>query len=273
VKTRFVTILVACVLSATACSSSDEKAIEATTTVAPTASTIETTTTAPHTGGQQALNCKSNEQLADDDNDGWGTCEIHSVSVDEAAALANATSVGLPAGITTCEFPKEIEVGNSITVVCRVVNLDGSEGTWGFGLNSDMTTTPPTYVETKARALTRADCTTTPPDGQFQKDSTAWTGQCLHFWAYVFQFDANTGPCSFLADYGSAAYNYNFKFSDAIIRVDGGRHCDLMGPVVESDMIEVWAVANGVESYSTTIGGSNTYTVFDLVDVTVYRHS
>lgn len=128
-------------------------------------------------------------------------------------------------------------------------------------------------VETKARPLIRTDCTATPPDGQFQKDSTAWTGQCLHFWAYVFQFDANTGPCSFLGNYGSTAYRYGYKFSGAIIRVDGGQRCDLLGPVVEGDMIEIWAVASGVESYSTTIGGTNTYTVFQLVDVTVYRHS
>lgn len=272
-NSKYVSLLAVCALSATACSSSDEKAVEATATTAPTTTIVETTTTVAHTGEQQALNCHANEVLADDDRDGWGTCELNVVPVDEAAALANATAAGLPAGITTCDLPSEIEVGDSVTVVCRVVNLDGSEGAWGFGLNSDMTTTTPTYVETKARALSRADCTATPPDGQFQKDSTAWTGQCLHFWAYVFQYDANTGPCSFLGNYGSTAYRYGYKFSDAIIRVDGGERCDMLGPVVEGDMIEIWAVATGVESYSTTIGGTNTYTVFQLVDVTVYRHS
>lgn len=270
---KYVFLLAACLLAASACSSSGGATDGEDATTVPTEATIQTTTTAAHTGEQQALNCRANESLADADEDGWGDCEVGVVPVDEAAALASATAAGLPAGITTCRFPNEIEIGDSSRVTCRVVNFDGSEGTWSFELSSDMTATSPRYVETKARPLNRTDCIATPPDGQFQKDSTAWTGQCLHFWAYVFQYDANTGPCSFLGNYGSTAYRYFYRFSDAVIRVDGGQRCDLLGPVVEGDMIEIWAVASGVESYSTTIGGTNTYTVFELVDVTVYRHS
>lgn len=272
-NTKSISLLAACVLAASACSSSDGVTNDDSATTAPAVATAETTTTAPHTGRQEARNCEADESLTDDDGDGWGECVVNIVPVDEAAALSSATAAGLPAWVTTCGFPTEIKIGYSSSITCSVVNLDGSEGAWSFELSSDMTATPPAYVETKARPLNRTDCTATPPDGQFQKDSTAWTGQCLHFWAYVFQFDANTGPCSFLADYGSAAYRYSYKFSDAIIRVDGGERCHLLAPVVEGDMIEIWAVATGVESYTTTIGGTNTYTVFELIDVTVYRHS
>lgn len=133
--------------------------------------------------------------------------------------------------------------------------------------------------------LTREACLETPPEGVFAKDSGAYVGRCLHFWAYVFQFDANTGPCSFLGRYGSGAYNDWYDFGEAIVRVDGERDggalppgvprgtCDLLTPIVADDLVEVWAVAESVDSYSTTGGGSNTYTVFKIVDIVKYGSS
>lgn len=133
--------------------------------------------------------------------------------------------------------------------------------------------------------LTREACMETPPEGVFGKDAGAYVGRCLHFWSNVFQFDANTGPCSFLGKYGSGAYNRWYDFGDAIVRIDGERDgevlppgvprgtCNLLTPIVEDDLVEVWAVAESVESYSTTAGGSNTYTVFKIIDIVKYGSS
>lgn len=195
---------------------------------------------------------------------------VPSLSIDKGAVYAVANANGLPPN-TSCPMPETMKQGTTAFVVCAIVNPDKSAGVWAFTLQADSTIFDLKYTQTKAAPPTRATCTVTPPEGQFQKDSTATKGQCLHFWATVFQFDANTGPCSFLGDYGSSPHRRNYEFSDAIIRVDGGASCALLGPVVEDSLIEVWAVNTGVESYDTTAGGSNTYTTFDLVDVVVYK--
>lgn len=111
-----------------------------------------------------------------------------------------------------------------------------------------------------------------PPEGVFSKDSGSTTGRCLHFYASVFQFDANTGPCTFLGNYGSTPHEYSYLFSGGIISVRASpEQCPKMGPVVEDDIVEIWAVNEGIESYETTIGGSNTYTVFEVVDIVKLR--
>jgi hypothetical protein len=152
------------------------------------------------------------------------------------------------------------------------------------------TTRPPTTTTTTIPApiLTKEMCTETASEGQFSKDSISLVGTCMHFWAYVFQFDANTGRCSLLARYGDGPARYNFDFEGGTIRVDGstgpgkvvqsnaGRvqlppnSCVQLGPIVEGDKIEIWGLVQGVQSYSTTAGGSNTYTVIDLVDAYKY---
>jgi hypothetical protein len=151
------------------------------------------------------------------------------------------------------------------------VLADSDNDGWGSCIQSPPTT-PPTTLPAPP-PLTRQDCTATPEQLQFQKNSLATQGLCLHFWAYVFQFDANTGPCAFLGYYGSGPHNRNYNFSDAIIQVEGNAYtnCGLLGPVVDGSFIEVWAVNDGTESYDTTAGGSNTYTKFSLVDIAVYR--
>ena len=200
--------------------------LQSTTTLASTTTAQPTTTTVPKTGLQQASECPSVDHLADDDGDGWGECTLTTIAVDPAVVQLNAEAAGLPGGLT-CAIPETIVDSGSAS--CIAANPDGSEGVWNIRFVSDFTVPEaPTYTETKAAPLTRASCTETPPDGQFQKDSTDSLGRCLHFWAYVFQFDANTGPCQFLAHYGSKKYSYNFEFSDAIIRVDGGANCDLL---------------------------------------------
>jgi hypothetical protein len=192
------------------------------------------------------------------------------MTIDTQSAYNQALFAGMTDG-ASCMIPPTLLDGSTVDVVCPIVNQDGSEGTWSFTVRSDSTiVATPTYVETKPAPLTRATCKETPPEGQFQKDSTAWIGQCLHLWAWVFQFDSSTGPCSFLGYYGSSPHEYNFQFSNAVIRVDGGSVCDLLDPVVEDSLVELWALNMGTESYNTKIGGGNTYTVFQLVDVDIY---
>ena len=78
--------------------------------------------------------------------------------------------------------------------------------------------------------------------------------------------------CSFLGHYGSSPHDNFLDFSDAIVRVDGGMLCGFLDPIVQDDLVDVWAKNVGVESYTTTIGGSNAYTVMELVDIVRYGH-
>ena len=148
------------------------------------------------------------------------------------------------------------------------------------------TTLPPTTTTTAAPApvLTTADCTEMPPDGMLAKDGGAYKGQCLHFWAHVFQFDAATGPCSLMGNYDTSWHRYNFEYGNTIVMVSGGNgpgrvvqgtsgrvqlptsSCVQLGPIAEDDNIEVWGIVEGVESYSTKAGGTNQYLKIGLVD-------
>jgi hypothetical protein len=132
--------------------------------------------------------------------------------------------------------------------------------------------------------VVKEECQDIPPAGVFQKDSASYVGTCIHFWANVFQFDANTGPCSFLGFYGNYPAQYNFQYEGGTVRVDGreqptgvsvadgsrsvpGGTCGLLGPIVDGDNVEVWGVVDSVDSYSTTVGGTNTYTIVKIVDI------
>jgi hypothetical protein len=131
-------------------------------------------------------------------------------------------------------------------------------------------------------------CTETPVQGVFLKDSGSSKGECLHFWATVFQFDANTGPCALLARYGDKAYRNSYQFTGGIVRIEGLKgpsvavdsssgsvllpndSCNQLRPIIEGNQIEVWGINTGTSSYSTTAGGGNTYTKFGLVDAYKY---
>ena len=139
-------------------------------------------------------------------------------------------------------------------------------------LNSDKTASVSEYTITKQAPPSRATCTVEPPTGQIAKGSAPWTGQCVHFFAAVFQFDTNTGPCDFLGNYSSTRENRSYNFEGGTVRVSADTtNCDLLTPVVEDSLVEVWALVQGDESYDTTIGGTNTYTVMQLVDIEVYQ--
>ncbi|CAB4371291.1 unannotated protein [freshwater metagenome] len=132
--------------------------------------------------------------------------------------------------------------------------------------------------------LTKAMCTETPPDGMVTKDGNSFTGQCLHFWAHVFQFDAATGPCTLMANYSNSWHKYNFEYGNAILMIDSNQSfgaavtstqgkvqlpsnsCAQLGPISQGDNIEVWGIAQGTSSYSTKAGGTNQYLKIGLVD-------
>jgi len=163
-------------------------------------------------------------------------------------------------------------------------------------LPSTTTSTTSTTTTTLAPlpVLTRDDCSETLPEGVFTKDSASYQGSCIHFWASVFQFDSNTGPCQFLGKYADGPRSRWYEFSDAIVSVSGEkeetdfriaellypglkltkappqRNCDLLAPIVADDLVEVWGLILGVDSYSTVGGGSNSYTVIQVVDIQKY---
>ena len=158
------------------------------------------------------------------------------------------------------------------------------------------TTTSTSTTLAPLPVLNRDYCTNTPVEGIFTKDGDATKGQCLHFWVNIFQFDANTGPHQFLGYYADSPHWRRWDFSDAVVKVecsDGVTSqtwrnfasdqdfdtyampprdaCFLLEPITQDDLVEVWAVNIGTDSYETTMGGSNSYTQFAIVDIAKYN--
>lgn len=95
---------------------------------------------------------------------------------------------------------------------------------------------------------------------KLKKDPSSYSGQCFRGRsAYVVQFDTNTGPLHFHANLGS-------RFGD---RVEFELTQGLSGEeLYEGVRFNWYAVGDGVLSYSTTSGGTNTIPSFKLVWIT-----
>ena len=97
-------------------------------------------------------------------------CAVDNVAVNTWLAQAAAEKSGLPVG-TVCTYPETIVAGHTSVVSCPTVNLDQSEGSWGFVLASDSTLhSAASYTETKPAPPTTPPATqppqTAPPTPQ-----------------------------------------------------------------------------------------------------------
>jgi hypothetical protein len=87
------------------------------------------------------------------------------------------------------------------------------------------------------------------------KNPDASIGKGVRVAATIFQFDANTGPTTFLAN-GFPSKAVRNSYGGDIIRIDGSE-ADL-AQLLEDDKITCECVVMGAYNYSTKAGGSNT---------------
>ena len=87
------------------------------------------------------------------------------------------------------------------------------------------------------------------------KNPDSQRGKGVLVYAKIFQFDANTGPTTFLAN-GFSSKAVRNSYGGDIIRIDGSES-DLAA-LLEDDKIVCECVVLGAYSYDTKAGGSNT---------------
>lgn len=213
---------------------------------------------------------------------------------------------GCGSGIATSvgdTSPRSVETAE-ITAVAVTSSLRPPVTTGSTATTGQTTTLPPATTEAPTTSsvplppLTRADCVDTPSEGIFLKSPLRSAGSCLHFFASIFQFDSATGSCGFLAMYGESAHSNAVDFSGAVINIEAvdligwddisssgdvitdslpsyeksakeriSPNCELLDPIVQGDLVELWAVNIGNELYTTVGGDTRSYTRFLLVDV------
>ncbi|MGV9866116.1 hypothetical protein [Rhodococcus koreensis] len=99
------------------------------------------------------------------------------------------------------------------------------------------------------------------PDG-------ANVGRKLVVHGQVTQFDSVTGPTSFRASIACQPQNYSFDYDiDAYVNGDNPA---VVANVVEDDMVTMYVEVVGSKSYTTTLGGKITVSLFkaNIIDVT-----
>ncbi|WP_354497841.1 hypothetical protein [Mycetocola sp. 2940] len=103
------------------------------------------------------------------------------------------------------------------------------------------------------------------------KDPDAAVGKNLVVYGSVWQFDAASGKCSFLASTASALMESDWEYSQDVMAFggDGESDCPLLAPVVEGDVVKMWVTNTGSYSYDTQIGGNTTVPLFEVKQVEV----
>jgi len=112
------------------------------------------------------------------------------------------------------------------------------------------TTSPP-----QTPAQIEATCTASPSYGDLTSPN-AQSGVCVTYQAQIFQYDSNTGKNEMLVDvtndgYGDWSNTVELQIPDSIAAMN----------FVQNDVIQFWGPTAGSDTYSTSIGGSNTVPV------------
>ena len=103
------------------------------------------------------------------------------------------------------------------------------------------------------------------------KDPDAHVGEELIVYGSIRQFDAATGPCTFLANTSYAQMESSFDYSNNTFfkAGDANDDCPIAAPIVEDDHIKAWVTVEGSFSYDTQIGGNTTVPLFNLENVEI----
>ncbi len=105
------------------------------------------------------------------------------------------------------------------------------------------------------------------------KNPDAIKGQYFQMYVQIFQYDAATGPCGFLAYWDSNSHSYNFDYrGDNASFVSGSAGvCPALNGIDEGDTVRVWAQSLGSYSYDTQSGGNTTVPKFNVLRAQVVR--
>jgi len=105
------------------------------------------------------------------------------------------------------------------------------------------------------------------------KNPDAIKGQYFQMYVQIFQYDAATGPCGFLAYWDSNSHSYNFDYrGDNASFVSGSAGvCPALNGIDEGDTVRVWTQSLGSYSYDTQSGGNTTVPKFNVLRAQVVR--
>jgi hypothetical protein len=103
------------------------------------------------------------------------------------------------------------------------------------------------------------------------KDPDSSVGKNLIVHGSIWQFDAASGKCSFLASTASTLMESDWEYSEDVMVYggDGESDCALLDPVVEGDVVKMWVTNTGSYSYDTQIGGNTTVPLFEVKQIEV----
>ncbi len=116
-----------------------------------------------------------------------------------------------------------------------------------------------------------AACEKVSPDA-LEKNPADYENKCVHLYAYIVQYDSNTGPCSFHAEISDRRsrrwYDYDirsaFGYEDSSVLSALRTDCPELDGIDGDDFVEVWATGLGAFTYDTAMGGSNTVPSFRI---------
>lgn len=105
------------------------------------------------------------------------------------------------------------------------------------------------------------------------KNPDAVKGQYFQMYVQIFQYDAATGACGFLAYWDSSSHTYNFDYrGDNASFVSGSAGvCPALNGIDEGDTVRVWTQSLGSYSYDTQSGGNTTVPKFNVLRAQVVR--
>jgi len=128
-------------------------------------------------------------------------------------------------------------------------------------------------AEANAEANRLASCETGAVDS-IVKDPVGWSrsGDCVLVYAVVFQFDAVTGRCRFLANMRDRSSYRSWDYHDNVyIQAPSFTSCPELEDIDQDDFIRVWGTVAGAETYETRGGGTNTVPALTIEKIELRR--
>ncbi len=116
-----------------------------------------------------------------------------------------------------------------------------------------------------------AACELASPD-EIEKDPDSYRNDCVRLYAYIVQFDTNTGKCAFRAEiarsYSTRWYDYS---GNVFFSAQSTSSCPELDGIDNHDFVEVWATGTGHVNYDTQIGGTASAATFDIEKIVLKR--
>lgn len=103
------------------------------------------------------------------------------------------------------------------------------------------------------------------------KDPDSAIGQSFIVYGTIWQFDAASGQCSFLAATAPTvmADAWEYPTDVMVFGGDGDTDCALLDPIVQDDTVKMWVTNSGSYDYETQAGGTATVPLFEVVQIEV----